>query len=191
MPLLYGERMGTSGESMSSQTAIGLLTVGFAVAVFVRHLSTPLLAVGLAISAVVLGVLADIDFRTFRLPNKIVGPFALVVIAAIVIHAIVQSDADQALFGATATLVWVAILLVLNSLGQVGMGDVKLAVPLGMIAGWLGVNALYVSMVVTALTSALYGIVVFISARKKEGKTPEVPYGPFLALGSVAGMLVG
>ena len=91
-------------------------------------------------------------------------------------------------FAIGAGLLWAMVLFVLNLGGLVGMGDVKLVVPLGMIAGWLGAEALVVSIVVSVASSGVVGLLLLLLTRNRE-RPAEVPYGPFLALGLLVGML--
>lgn len=60
-----------------------------------------------------------------------------------------------------------------------GMGDLKLAVPLGLVFGWPDVL-----LVVAAgsVIGAVVGIILMIAGRKKMKST--VPFGPFLAVGA-------
>ncbi len=71
----------------------------------------------------------------------------------------------------------------------IGMGDVKLAVSLGLMLGWLGgaevVAFLYLSIigaVVVALTLMLLG---------KAKLASKIPFGPYLALGTLAAIVGG
>ncbi len=177
------------GSMSSGRTVIAAVTVLGAVAVVLRHGDSPLTAVGLVGAVVVLGVLADIDFRTFRLPNNIVGPFAITTFGWLFVAALVAGEWQRLVAAVLIGVLWAGVLLVGSMVGHVGMGDVKLAFPIGMIVGWLGLNAFLVSLVVAVVSSGLVGLVVAVAV-KKRSEWPEIPYGPFLALGAVAGMAI-
>lgn len=162
--------------------------LGGAVGVVQRYWMSPVIVVGLVGTVVVSGVLADIDLRTFRLPNRIVGPFAAATLLWVIVLGIVEQDGGRLAFAIGAGLLWAMVLFVLNLGGLVGMGDVKLVVPLGMIAGWLGAEALVVSIVVSVASSGVVGLLLLLLTRNRE-RPAEVPYGPFLALGLLVGML--
>lgn len=68
----------------------------------------------------------------------------------------------------------------------IGMGDVKLVAVIGM---YLGVGTSYLVMVVSLVFSAFYG--VFQVLRKKKGMKDEIAFGPFLAMGTLAVLLIG
>jgi leader peptidase (prepilin peptidase)/N-methyltransferase len=70
--------------------------------------------------------------------------------------------------------------------GGMGMGDVKLGAVMGLYLG----RAVAAALLVGFAAGALVGIALLVrygaSARKR-----AVPFGPFLALGGVVGLLVG
>jgi leader peptidase (prepilin peptidase)/N-methyltransferase len=69
--------------------------------------------------------------------------------------------------------------------GGMGMGDVKLAAMLGAFLGWrLGLYALFVAVMAGGAVAAA----LLLAGRK--GRKDAVPFGPFLALGGAAALLV-
>ncbi|MBN2587025.1 MAG: prepilin peptidase [Candidatus Fermentibacteraceae bacterium] len=69
--------------------------------------------------------------------------------------------------------------------GGMGWGDIKLA---GMIGAFLGPSLTAVALFLSFLTGALTGIAVIIAGRNR--RIP-LPFGPFLALGSVLAVFAG
>jgi leader peptidase (prepilin peptidase) / N-methyltransferase len=67
-----------------------------------------------------------------------------------------------------------------------GMGDVKLAAVMGLFLGASVVPALFVGIVLGALAAFALMLRRGAAARKQ-----AVPFGPFLALGGVVGLLAG
>jgi leader peptidase (prepilin peptidase)/N-methyltransferase len=127
----------------------------------------------------VLAALAAIDIRARVLPNRIVGP------------AIAGVLSWQLVFFTGAWSEWLlagvgaGVLLILPGLlvpGAVGMGDVKLAVLLGLALGAGVVPAL-----VLAFLAAAPAAVIILALR---GRRATMPYGPFLALGAAVVLVV-
>lgn len=76
-------------------------------------------------------------------------------------------------------------LLILKKEG-IGAGDFKL---LAMIGAWQGVGNLFNVILISSIAGAVVGVVVQILRRKKDNKDDAIPYGPFLALGSMIVLL--
>jgi len=157
-----------------------------AVVVAVAHRENPLAAVALGVLVVIAGWLSAIDLKEHRLPNRIVGPLAGAVLLAVVSAGIWNADLARSgralLFGLGAA----AVLLVGNLVGGIGMGDVKYAFPLWATLGWFGADAVVMAALVTAAAGGLAAIVVLLSGR---GRQYRLPYGPFMSIGLVAGLL--
>lgn len=127
--------------------------------------------------------LAGIDLDHRLLPNKIVYPMAAFGLAATLL--VDRDDLVENLIAGAAAF---AFLLgaALAYPGGMGMGDVKLGGAMGL---YLGVSILP-AMLVAFLSGAIVGLVIIAregtAARKK-----AVPFGVFLALGGLAGILAG
>ncbi|HKP21376.1 MAG TPA: prepilin peptidase [Thermoleophilaceae bacterium] len=127
--------------------------------------------------------LAAIDFDHRVLPNKIVYPMAVYgVVATVLVN---QGDlAENLIAGAGAFLF--LLLAVLAYPRGMGMGDVKLGGTMGLYLG--------LSVIPALLTAFLSGSIVgvFIIAREgAAGRKKAVPFGVFLALGGIVGVLFG
>ncbi|MEJ7894814.1 MAG: prepilin peptidase [Solirubrobacteraceae bacterium] len=68
-----------------------------------------------------------------------------------------------------------------------GMGDVKLATVMGLYLGRAVAPAIFVALVVGVLA----GVVVMARLGRERGRKTQVPFGPFLAAGSVLAIFVG
>jgi leader peptidase (prepilin peptidase)/N-methyltransferase len=127
--------------------------------------------------------LAGIDMDHKLLPNKIVYPMAVYgVIATLLVD---RGDlAENLIAGAGAFLF--LLLAVLAYPRGMGMGDVKLAGAMGL---YLGVSIIP-ALLVAFLTGSVVGVVILAregaAARKK-----AVPFGVFLAIGGIVGVLAG
>ena len=129
----------------------------------------------------VLVVVSVVDVRRRIIPNRIVLPAVVIVLAA---RTLVHPSLVWLVAGAGAA----AFLLVaaVARPGGMGMGDVKLALLLGVAVGRTVPLALLVALVAAALLSV--AILVRHGAR---GRTMGIPFAPFLALGGVVALLVG
>jgi leader peptidase (prepilin peptidase) / N-methyltransferase len=158
--------------------AVGL---GLAAAAVARSGLTAegLLAAGLL---PVLAALAAVDLRARVLPNRLIGP-ALLAVLAWQVAFFPDRVVECLLAGAGA-----GAFLLLPSLikpGAMGMGDVKLAALLGLALG---------AQVVAALTIGFVAVMpvalALLAIRGAEGRRATLPFGPFLALGAAAVLLV-
>ena len=136
----------------------------------------------LLVSALVPIALIDLDHR--RIPNVITGPAALAAVAAL---AVLNPGAlpGHLLAGALAAGAFFVVALVAP--GGMGMGDVKLAGVLGLYLGRAVAPALFIALLAGSAVGAVIATRRGVAAARKT----KVPFGPFLALGGVAGVLVG
>lgn len=171
---------------MIVRSILGIATVGSAAAVAVVHRSQPFLAAALVAMVLTLGVLAEMDLRTQRLPNRIVAPLAVGTIVATTIAGAAQADLGQTVAACLTGAAMAAVLLGVHVMGGLGMGDVKLSFPIGVVAGWLGPDALVATALITVISGGIAAAVVLAT----QGRRSEFSYGPYLALGSVAGMIL-
>jgi leader peptidase (prepilin peptidase)/N-methyltransferase len=130
---------------------------------------------------VVLAVLAVIDLRTRLLPNLIVLP-ALVAVLAWQL-AFFPDQAAEWLLAAGGAAVFLLLPSLLHS-GAMGMGDVKLGALLGAALGAAVVPALLVGSLAVAPVAAVLAVRDGRAARRA-----TVPFGPFLAFGAAVMLL--
>jgi leader peptidase (prepilin peptidase)/N-methyltransferase len=71
--------------------------------------------------------------------------------------------------------------------GGMGMGDVKLAFVMGLFLG----REVGVAMLVALLAGSLVGAAIIARKGAAEGRKTAIPFGPFLALGGLVGLLAG
>ena len=162
--------------------AIELLTaVAFAAVAATRGVDDDLV-LQLPFVAVLIAV-AGIDLEHRIVPNVIVAPAAAFAVAA---GAVVMTGELPELLIAGAGAFLAMLLIALAYPRGMGMGDVKLAGVMGLYLGQAVIPALFVAF----LTGAVVGL--GIVAREGSGARKKgVPFAPFLALGGLAGLLVG
>jgi leader peptidase (prepilin peptidase)/N-methyltransferase len=129
--------------------------------------------------------LSAIDLEHYRLPNRIVYPLAIALPALLVIPAAVDGEFDilgRAMLGGLVAFAGLFTLHLISPRGM-GLGDVKLAFPLGVALGWLGWGHLAFGL----LLGFLYGSVLAIAlvVLRLRSRRDALPFGPFLAAGAM------
>jgi leader peptidase (prepilin peptidase) / N-methyltransferase len=161
------------------EVAVG---IAFAATAIVLHDDPAQLALGLLFVAMLAAItLTDLERRI--IPNVILlaGGVAALVLVAATDPASLPERAISA-FAAGGFL----LLFALAYPRGMGMGDVKLAFVMGLFLG----KAVAPALLVGIAAGALVGIGVMLS-RGSGARKLAVPFGPFLALGGVVGLLAG
>jgi len=129
----------------------------------------------------VLVAISAIDIERRIIPNKIVLPAAAIVLIA---QTLVHPSVEWIIAGLGAS----AFLLIaaLAYPGGMGMGDVKLALLLGVGLGRTVPIALFAGMLAAIVPS-----VVLFARHGKAARKMAIPFGPFLALGGVIALFAG
>ncbi|HEX3979409.1 MAG TPA: prepilin peptidase [Solirubrobacteraceae bacterium] len=125
-----------------------------------------------------------IDLEHQIIPNRIVAPLAL---AAVVLTAIFEPHRlpEHLIAGAAAGGFLLAAVLAYPA--GMGMGDVKLAAVMGLVLG----RAVAPAMFVALISGTVVGAAVIARKGVRDGRKTRIPFGPFLALGSVVGLFAG
>ena len=121
------------------------------------------------------------DFERRIIPNRIVLPAAAVVLAA---NTLLHPSVEWAAAGLGAALFLFVAALAYP--GGMGMGDVKLALLLGVALGRTVPVALMVGTI-----SALVPSAVLFARHGSAARKMKIPFGPFLALGAVVALFAG
>jgi leader peptidase (prepilin peptidase) / N-methyltransferase len=130
--------------------------------------------------------LAFIDGAVHRLPNPLTaaaftGALALLTVTALTGHQ--PGHLGRAAIGA-AMLTCFYLLLWLIRPGGMGLGDVKLAVSVGLALTWISWQALLVGTFLTFILAAGYGVVLLVTHKASRGS--QLPLGPFILVGALA-----
>jgi leader peptidase (prepilin peptidase) / N-methyltransferase len=158
-----------------------LTALTFAAVVLVRGLDNDLILELPFVAALI--ALAGIDFDHKLLPNKIVYPLAAYgVIATLLVD---RDDLVENLVSGAGAFAFLLVAVIAYPRGM-GMGDVKLAGAMGLYLG----AAVIPAMLVAFLSGSVAGLVILAregaAARKK-----AIPFGVFLAIGGIVGVLAG
>jgi leader peptidase (prepilin peptidase)/N-methyltransferase len=127
--------------------------------------------------------LAGIDYDHKLLPNKIVYPMAVYGLVATLL--VDRDDLVENLIAGAGAFVLLLLAALAYPRGM-GMGDVKLAGAMGLYLGLSIAPALLTAF----LTGTLVGLVI-IAREGAAGRKKAVPFGVFLALGGLVGVLAG
>ncbi|MFC5263013.1 prepilin peptidase [Kribbella qitaiheensis] len=143
------------------------------------------------ILAVVGAVLGYIDTRTRYLPSAIIWPSYLVVGLALVVGSAVSGEWDSLRRAAIAGVIGFGVFYVLWYVFPrgVGFGDVRLSGLLSMALGWLGWGELVTGLYGGFFLGAVIGIVLTLAKVFKRRQL--FPFGPFMLVGALIGVLVG
>lgn len=163
-------------------TAVVILTIAFAVGLT--------WALPALMWLTVIGVrLAFIDAAVHRLPNRLVGAAYAGVTGLLLLPAIFDGmwwEYGRALIGGLVLFAVYFLLAVINPKGM-GMGDVKLAAPLGTVLAWFN-GALLIGFILGFLIGALVGIVLLVT--KRADRNTKIAFGPSMLIGTWLAILV-
>jgi leader peptidase (prepilin peptidase)/N-methyltransferase len=140
----------------------------------------------------VLVVLTQIDLEYRLLPNRIVYPAFVVGWIGLAIAALVDDAPDRLIDAAIGAAIFGGFFFVVAFIYPAGMGggDVKLGFVLGTFLGYFdGLGVVLVGMFLAFLIGSLVGVAVMLFSER--GRKTMVPFGPFLALGTVLAVFVG
>lgn len=144
----------------------------------------------------VLVVATAIDLEHRIIPNRLTYRAAPVLLVLLLIPTIANSEwADFR----RALIVGIAVpgfMLALSETfrllrGQVGMGmgDIKLAVSIGLVVGYLGGWEVVIFAYGTMISAVVIAVGLMLAGRAK--LATRIPYGPYLAIGSMLAVLFG
>jgi leader peptidase (prepilin peptidase)/N-methyltransferase len=171
-----------------------VLLVGFT-CMGIRFENAPaLLIAGFLLLTAMLVTVSVIDIDCYRLPDRIVLPTLVASFVLIVVESLREGEPGRIRYAAAGAGIYFGFLLIVHLISPNGMGfgDVKLALVMGLYAGWLATDYTGVAvlvlwcMLVGFLSGSMLGIVLLV----RRGKSRHIPFGPFLALGCVTVVLL-
>jgi len=179
--LLLRGRCRSCGTSIPWKYPLVELVTALLVAgcVFAFGLTWDAAVAALFCAALVAVSVTDVERRI--IPNRIVLPAAAVILVA---QTLLHPSPEWLLAGVGASSF--LLLAALAYPAGMGMGDVKLALLLGVTLGRVVPVALMIGMV-----SALVPAVVLLARHGQAARKMGIPFGPFLALGGVIGLFAG
>lgn len=133
--------------------------------------------------------LAVIDLFTMKLPRRIIHTTAAAGLPLLLGASLVTDDLwrmSTAIIGASGAFVAMGLLYIMSA-GKLGDGDVRMSPLLGLYLGWKEVSAVFSGFFLSFLLGAVVGLTIMII--RPAGSSREIPFGPFLAFGTVAALL--
>jgi len=134
--------------------------------------------------------LAVIDWRTRILPTYLIRPTLAALAALVLVGWAVTGDGDAVLRSGLGLVVCGAFYLLLWLIYPrgLGFGDVRLSSPLGLALGWVGWGPVLVGVYAGFLLGGVIGgLLAVIKIVERKG----FPFGPFMLLGALVGLLWG
>lgn len=170
--------------------AIELATAVLFTALAVRFTTDSALPGFLFFTAVLIAV-SVIDLDYYIVPNRIVLVALATSVPLLTATAVVDdrgSDLKNALIGMLAASGGLAILHFAYPRGM-GMGDVKLALILGLYLGWLSLGHVFLGIFLGFLLGSIVGLMLIATGLRS--RSQHLPFAPFLASGSLLAVFVG
>ncbi|MBW4079021.1 MAG: prepilin peptidase [Acidobacteria bacterium] len=135
--------------------------------------------------------LALIDLEQLLLPRSIVYPTLFAVAGWLLVCAVHYGQWHRLAVAAICAVSWFALFFALNffSPRSLGFGDVRLSLVLGLALGWLGVGVVFIGFFASNLIGAVVGLSLI--AAKKRTRDEPIPYGVYLAAGTIVAILLG
>lgn len=129
-------------------------------------------------------VLSFVDLRSYRLPNRVLLPGVVVGLLLLSGGALLDGRIGDLPEAAASGLGYSVALLIpaLVTRGAIGMGDVKLAFPLGLFAGYHGWETAVVALAAAFLLAGAVGVLLLVLRRIT--RHDHLPFGPFMVAGA-------
>lgn len=184
-------RCRTCGARIGLEPVLIELTTGGLFALFAWHFGLSWRLPAFCVLAVGLVGLTAIDLRTKRLPREITYTTAAIGVPLLCVAALVEHEPERiwmTFFGAAIAFALMGVIYV-ASRGGMGDGDVRLSPLLGAYLGFLNPGMALVGLFFGFASGAIVGIALMVARRG--GRKTEVPFGPFLALGTIVAVFYG
>jgi leader peptidase (prepilin peptidase) / N-methyltransferase len=180
------------GAGISWRYPLAELATGVLFAAAVAKFDVSLTAFAYAAFFWVLVVLTVIDLEHKLLPNRIVYPSFIVGWVVLTIDALVDSAPERLGDAALGALMFGGFFMIMGFIYPAGMGggDIKLAFVLGTFLGYIDAPAVVVvGMFLSFFFGGLgsFAVIAFAGGGRKK----QIPFGPFLAAGTIAAILFG
>ncbi len=126
-----------------------------------------------------------IDAHTHRLPRNLSYLTVAAGVPLLVLAAVTEDDLSHIVSSMIGVVVATSSigLLYLIGRGAMGTGDIRLASAIGLYTGWISVGSVVLALVASFAFAAIFA--VFLLILKKANRRDEMPFGPFLACGTL------
>lgn len=134
-----------------------------------------------------------IDLERYIIPNRIVYPTIALAVPLLALAALAEGDGDRLWHALAGGALAFGLLLAVHLVTPRGMGfgDVRLAFILGLFLGWLDpwLSHVFLGLFLGFLLGSIIGVVLVVLGRRH--RQQQIPFGPFLACGTVIAVLFG
>ena len=159
-----------------------ILTFYFVYPILVTYQLVYILYLFYVLSALI--IIFVYDLKHYEIPDKVLLPAIAITFLYTAIFSW-QSILNYLLAVLVSAGFFLIIFLVSKGRGM-GFGDVKLAVLMGLL---LGLPSVLVALFIAFVLGAIMGVILMIFQRK--GLKSEIPFGPFLVLGTIISLFWG
>lgn len=172
---------------MPMSVAVGASGAGSA-AMGWRFDDEPVTAAAYTLLVVALVALVWIDLHCHRLPREISYPAALAGAGLLAVAALVHRSTDDIIDLVVGALATTAVLWLVYLLGRGGLGDgdVRMAPLLGAFLGFEDLGLILIALLVASIVGGVVATVVLVRSGDRHR---TIPFGPFLAAGTVVAIL--
>ncbi|NLV54691.1 MAG: prepilin peptidase [Acidimicrobiales bacterium] len=129
-----------------------------------------------------------IDLELYRLLDRITFPVLGVSVVLIAVIGAIEGEPSRitmALLGAVGYFLFLFIPAMVYPKGM-GLGDVKLALLMGLFLGWVHPVLCLYAVIVASVLGLVAGVILYFARGRKSS---QFPFGPWLALGCVVVLL--
>jgi leader peptidase (prepilin peptidase)/N-methyltransferase len=129
-----------------------------------------------------------VDLDTMRIPDRLTAPTVVAVTLLVVAVSLGVGEPDamlRALIGALAFSGVLGVFWFVYPAGM-GFGDVKYAVVLGALSGWISPLLVAYALLVASLLGSLAGVLVAVRAGDRK---QAFPFGPALCIGTIVAIV--
>ena len=179
------------GAPIGAEPLVVELTTATLFVLFGLELGAEPELVAYCVLAAALVALTWIDVRLQRLPREITYTAIAIGAPLLAVAALIDDEPERIWMMALGAGIALAIMgaIYLASRGGLGDGDVRLSPLLGMYLGWLNPGLVPVGLFFGFLLGAIAGVGAM--AFGGAGRKTALPFGPFLAAGTVLAVFVG
>jgi leader peptidase (prepilin peptidase)/N-methyltransferase len=170
--------------------AVELLTALLFAAMGARFYDSLVLPAYLVFTAGLIA-LSMIDLDHYLLPNRVMYPIGFLAVPLLFLGSVFDGDVEafgRALVGGAAAFAVFYVIHVISPRGM-GFGDVRLSFLLGCFLGYLSWWHVAFGLFAGFLYGALVGVTLLALGRR--GRRQHIPFGPFLAAGTLTIVLIG
>jgi leader peptidase (prepilin peptidase)/N-methyltransferase len=186
--LLLRGKCRSCGEPISAVYPLIELSTAAVMLAAVARFDRPWIFVMTALLMSMMPALTLIDIRHRIIPNKITYPAFLIALVYVVVAWLLDGGPDL-VRGLEGSALYAGGLFIIAFIsGGMGMGDVKLVAVIGLVLGSIGLR--YVGVAAGAAI-LLGGIGAIVALAMGASRKAAIPFGPYLAAGSLVAVVAG